>query len=46
MTQRSQAQRYCDGMPRREFIQTGLAAMGGFGMADLLRIDCPVGMDT
>jgi len=38
MTQRSQAQRYCDGMPRREFIQTGLAAMGGFGMADLLRM--------
>jgi hypothetical protein len=38
VTQRDHTQRYCDGSSRRDFIQTGLSALGGFGLADLLRM--------
>jgi len=29
---------HCDGLTRRSFVQAGLLGMGGFGLADLLRL--------
>jgi len=33
------SQRYCDGLPRRNFLQVGAAAACGLGLADFLRAD-------
>jgi hypothetical protein len=33
------ARRFCDGVPRREFLRIGAMGIGGLGLADLLRKD-------
>jgi hypothetical protein len=43
LTVRTHAQRYCDGVNRRQFLQVGALGLGGLTLADLLRAEAQAG---
>src|SRR5688572_22432562 len=36
-------QRFCDGLPRRDFLRVGALAIGGLSLADVLRLQAQAG---